>query len=167
MDKPEGSYPPYDASSPETYIATRVDNQIGWYDRRSGQLKRRYRWLKALTIIFGGLIPICIALSEKVWDGFKYVAAGFGALISIFEGISGMLKDKDTFLGYRAASEALVREKMQYQSKAGKYATGAAAFSVFVESCENIMAGEISKWTSTHQDNTQNKGDQSSSGGAG
>jgi hypothetical protein len=164
MDKQENTYPAYDASTPATYLATRVDNQIAWYDRRSGQLKRRYRWLKILTIVIGGLVPVCIALSEKVWEAFKYVAAVFGALISIFEGISGMLKYKDTFLGYRAASEALVREKMQYQSKAGKYAAGDAAFAVFVEACENIMAGEISKWSSTHQDNAQNQGDQSGTG---
>jgi|GEM_PF-2955671 len=160
MNKQENAFPPYDASSAETYTTTRVDNQIGWYDRRSAQLKRRYRTMKILTIIFGGLVPICIALSEKIWEGFKYMAAGFGALISIFEGISGMLKDKDTFMGYRAASEALVREKMQYQSKAGKYAAGEVSFPAFVESCENIMAGEISKWTSTHQESNSSTGGQ-------
>ena len=149
MEKQLTTYDPANASSPETYLSSRVEDQINWYSKRSGQLKRRYRFYKVMTIVFGGLIPLCIAFSEKIWEPFKYVAAIFGALIAIFEGISGMLKDKETYLTYRAANESLIREKMQYQSKSGKYAEASNAFSVFVESCESIMAGENAQWVST------------------
>lgn len=148
MEKQSATYDPGNATSPETYLSTRVDDQINWYSNRSGQLKKRYRWLKGLTITIGGLIPVCIALSDKYGDLLKYLAGIFGALISIFEGISGMLKDKETYLAYRAASEALIREKMQYQSRSGRYADAANTFAVLVESCESIMAGENTQWVS-------------------
>jgi len=144
----ENTYAPANANNPETYLSSRVDDQINWYSKRSGQLKKRYRRLKGLTIVVGGLIPVCIALSDRFGDLFKYLAGIFGALISIFEGISGMLKDKETYLAYRAASEALLREKMQYQSASGRYAEAANRFIVFVEACENIMAGENAQWVS-------------------
>lgn len=148
MEKQPDAYTPANANSPETYLSSRVDDQINWYSKRSGQLKKRYRRLKGLTITIGGLIPVCIALSDRYGDWIKYLAGIFGALISIFEGISGMLKDKETYLAYRAASEALIREKMQYQSKSSRYAEAANAFAVFVEACENIMAGENAQWVS-------------------
>jgi hypothetical protein len=144
----ENTYPPVTATSPEAYLSSRVDDQINWYSKRSSQLKKRYRRLKGLTISVGGLIPVCIALSDRYGDWLKYLAGIFGAFISIFEGISGMLKDKETYLAYRAASEALLREKMQYQSASGRYAEAANSFAVFVEACENIMAGENAQWVS-------------------
>ena len=149
MEKQSTTYDPANATSPEIYLSSRVDDQINWYNKRSSELKRRYRRFKGLTIVIGGLIPLCIAFSDKFGEGFKYLAGIFGALISIFEGISGMLKDKETFLAYRAASESLIREKMQYQSKSGRYAEASNTFSVFVESCESIMAGENMQWVNT------------------
>ena len=158
MEKQSVTYDPANATSPETYLSSRVEDQINWYGQRSSQLKRRYHWLKGFTIAIGGLIPVCIALSDKYGDFLKYLAGIFGALISIFEGISGMLKDKETFLAYRAANQALIREKMQYQSKSGKYAGGTNAFSTFVESCESIMAGENTQWVSVQmKDKDQEK----------
>lgn len=158
MEKQPATYDPASATSPEIYLSSRVDDQINWYNKRSGQFKRRYRWFKGLTIVAGGLIPLCIAFSDKFGDAFKYLAGVFGALISIMEGISGMLKDKETFLAYRAANQALIREKMQYQSKSGKYAAGSNAFSLFVESCESIMAGENTQWVSVQmKDKDQEK----------
>ena len=148
MEKQPATYDPASATSPEIYLSTRVEDQISWYGKRSSQLKRRYHWFKGSTIAIGGLIPLCIAISDLFGDWLKYLAGLFGALISILEGISGMLKDKETFLAYRAANQALIREKMQYQSKSGKYAAGGNAFPIFVESCESIMAGENTQWVS-------------------
>ena len=149
MEKQTATYDPANATTPETYLSSRVEDQINWYGKRSGQLKRRYQRLKGATIVIGGLIPLCIAISDLFGDWIKYVAGLFGALISIFEGINGMLKDKETFLAYRAASESLTREKMQYQSKSGKYAGATNPFILFVESCESIMAGENAQWVNT------------------
>jgi len=151
---------PYDASTPEKYISTRLDDQINWYSRKSGLLKRRYRWLKGATIVIGGLIPVWVALSDSHlnWAWLKYIAGVSGAVITIMEGISGMLKDKDTFLAYRAASETLIQEKMQYQSQSGKYAGANNPFIVFVEAAEGIMAGENAKWVNVQQQPDSNKG---------
>ena len=143
------------AKDVETYIATRVDDQIRWYNLRSSRLKSRYRLIKFLTIIISAMIPVTIAISgmdNNSWDFLKYGAAILGAMITVLEGISGVLKDKETYLGYRSASEALVREKMKFQSGSG-YSEDSAdkRFIRFVENCETIMAGESNKWLSTFQ----------------
>lgn len=140
------------------YMKSRVDSQIDWYNRKAGTLKRRYRWLKICTITMGGLIPVAIAFSDFL-PLTKYLAAVFGAAISILEGISGMLRDKETLTEYRAAAEALIAEKMQFQSGAGKYAAATKPFLLFVDTCETIMGAETSKWVavSSNQDKKQDQ----------
>ena len=134
--------------SPEDYLKNRVQDQIDWYDRKSGILKKRYRWMKGTTIVIGVLIPVIISLSDvcDCINWLKYLAGAMGAAISALEGISGMLKDKDNFLAYRAAREALMRERMLYSTLSGNYAGAKDAFALFVANCESIMANEQSGW---------------------
>lgn len=132
----------------EDYLNTRVQDQINWYDRKSGIIKRRYRRMKVLTILFSALVPVCIGFSDNIWDGFKYVASVLGASITIFEGISGMLKDKDTMLSYRNTRETLMREKMLFQTQSGVYdgLDSATALKRFAENCELILGTENMQW---------------------
>ena len=142
---------PASATDAPTYIATRLDQQIKWYDQRSSKLKRRHRWLKIISISFSALVPVSIAFSEK-WAELKYAAALFGAAVTVIEGISGLLKDKDTYLGYRSASEGLLQEKMKYESRSGEDYNNTVElenFKKLVFRCELIMAGESSKWVNT------------------
>jgi hypothetical protein len=134
--------------SPEDYLKNRVQDQIDWYDRKSGILKKRYRRMKVVTIILGVSIPVVISFSELAdsVEWLKYIAGAMGAAISGLEGISGILKDKDNFLAYRATREALMREKMLYSTLSGNYAGSKDAFALFVASCESIMANEHSGW---------------------
>jgi hypothetical protein len=137
--------------SPEEYLKNRVQDQIDWYDRKSGILKKRYRRMKAATILLGISIPVVVSLSNMA-DGLKYVAGGLGAIISGLEGISGMLKDKDNYLAYRATREALMREKMLFTAAAGPYEKAQQAFARFVANCEGIMAHEHAGWFQTFQE---------------
>ncbi|MBK8556796.1 MAG: DUF4231 domain-containing protein [Lewinellaceae bacterium] len=132
--------------TPEEYLKNRVVNQIEWYDRKSGILKRRYRRMKVITICLGVLIPVMIVLNDLLAGMGSYIAAVFGAAISAMEGISGMLKDKDTFLSYRATSESLLREQMMYTTLSGPYQQKESAFQNFVSNCEQIMGGENGMW---------------------
>jgi hypothetical protein len=145
------------ALSDTEYLANRVDDQISWYDRKSGILKRRYRWMKATTIICSALIPVLIGFSDQPWgDSLKYVAAGLGVIVTIVEGMSGMLKDKETMLAYRSTREALVREKMLYVTQSLPAAEPGQAFRQFVQNCETIMGSENSQWASLFRDRDQN-----------
>ena len=137
--------------APEEYLKNRVQDQIDWYDRKSGILKKRYRRMKVATILLGISVPVVVSLSNTA-DWLKYVAGGLGALVSGMEGISGMLKDKDNYLAYRATREALMREKMLFTAAAGPYEKTEGAFARFVANCEGIMANEHSGWFQTFKE---------------
>ena len=36
----------------------RLEVQIGWYDRKSGQSQRRYKWLKLLELAVAAALPV-------------------------------------------------------------------------------------------------------------
>lgn len=135
--------------TPEQYLQMRIDDQIQWYDRKSGILKRRYRAMKMAMIILGVLIPVAVALNPVFGEWANYTAAAFGAVIAGLESISGMLKDNDNYLAYRNTREALVREKMLFTTGTGPYADESKnAFTDFVTKCETIMASEQGNWLS-------------------
>ncbi|MEZ4920778.1 MAG: DUF4231 domain-containing protein [Saprospiraceae bacterium] len=134
--------------SVEDYLKNRIQDQIDWYDRKSVRLKKRYRRMKFTTIVFGVLIPVAISLNKELGDFANYTAAFLGAAISALEGISGMLKDKDTFIQYRMTREALNREKFIFITNSGHYATAEKPFQLFVDTCEAIMSGENNDWRS-------------------
>jgi Protein of unknown function (DUF4231) len=132
----------------QTYLKDRVDDQLGWYDRKNSALKKRYRLMKGVTIVLGAAIPVLIMLSDSMGNAYKYAAAICGALVTVLEGISGMLKDKDVMTTYRSAREGLMREKIRYQTSSGIYQglDDALAFRTFVDQCEGIMSAENQQW---------------------
>lgn len=64
---------------------SRLEAQIDWCDKKSGDAQRAYKKTKYFTIIASASIPVV-----SVW-GFEYVqylVALLGAAIAIFEGMS-------------------------------------------------------------------------------
>ncbi len=36
----------------------RLEDQIGWYDRKGGDNRRRYKWLKLLELVVAAALPV-------------------------------------------------------------------------------------------------------------
>jgi hypothetical protein len=49
-----------DASLVDDYLANRVEQYAGWYDRKSGPIKTRFLYLRALIVIGGALVPVLV-----------------------------------------------------------------------------------------------------------
>lgn len=129
----------------ETYMKERVDDQIGWYSRKSSFCQKRYKALKVTTLLFSVTIPFLTGIIETLgW--MIYVIGGMGVAIAAIEGIQSLYKYKDNWLQYRMTSETLKREKLLYQTLAGDYAAAQDPFKLFVLHAEQIMAGEQEQW---------------------
>jgi len=59
----------------------RLEDQIGWYDRKSSQCQRRFKILKGLQLGFAGVIPIVAAV-----DAPSVAAAALSASVFVCEG---------------------------------------------------------------------------------
>lgn len=150
----------------ETVTLARLEDQIAWYDRKSGLNKKLYKNLKALQIVVTAAIPLTsIFLEGKSPAQF---AAILGAMAVIAEGLLQLWRYQENWIGFRATSEALKHEKFLYLANAGPYAVAADAGQAakhevgrkLAERVEALISRESAIWI----DSQKNKEPASASG---
>src|SRR5215218_9658593 len=82
-DGPGPARPIEAVPAPATEDATwaRLEEQISWYDRKSADSQRRYKWLKLLELAIAAALPVVAAVHSPVW-----VTGGLAAVIVVLEG---------------------------------------------------------------------------------
>jgi hypothetical protein len=139
--------------SDDTTMA-RLEDQIDWYDRRSGTSQRRYKALKITVIVIAALIPLLsgLPLASVLPGGLpNWVLGALGAAIAIIEGIQQVNQYHSNWISYRSTCEALKHEKYLYLGKAGPYAAAADPHSLLAERVESLVSQEHAKWASTQE----------------
>ncbi len=129
----------------DTYLEKRIEDQINWYSQKSKYNQNRYKAFKIATILLSVSIPFCTGLVEQM-EWMRFIIGGMGVAIAAIEGIQSLYKFKDHWLQYRFTAEALIREKLLFQTLAGPYAEAEDPFKRFVARAEEIMAGEQTQW---------------------
>ena len=56
----------------------RLEDQINWYDRKSGDNQHLYKWLKPLEIAAAASLPVVAAVHSPVWVTAAAVLLFFG-----------------------------------------------------------------------------------------
>lgn len=125
----------------------RLEDQIAWYDRKSGQSQRRYKWLKALTIIAAALIPVCATIP---WG--RPISAVLGVAIVIAEGLQQVNQYQANWISYRSTCETLRHEKYLYLAQAGPYASSEKPLALLAERIEGLVSQEHAKWVSSQEE---------------
>ena len=138
-----------------TYLETRVEDQVKYYNLKSAVNKKRFQRLQFTSIVCGIAVPVLIGFSEQV-PMFKYAAGGLSALVAIIESAQSLFKHKENWLTYRATAEALIRERFLFLSEAGHYEDKSRAFKLFVEQIESILNTENRIWL-TNSSETKDK----------
>jgi len=49
-------------SAAEDITLQRLEDQIAWYDRKSGIAQRRFKWIKGSQLVFAAAIPVVATL---------------------------------------------------------------------------------------------------------
>ena len=136
--RPIGTVPPAAAEDPTW---DRLEDQIGWYDRRSGDNQRRYKWLKLLEIAVAASLPVVAAVHSPVW-----VTGGLAAVIVVLEGVQHLYQFQLNWITYRSTAEALKHERYLYLARAGPY-TGDDRHRQLAERLEGLISQEHATWT--------------------
>lgn len=125
----------------------RLESQIAWYDKKSGDAQWYYKWSK-LFVISGSA-----ALSIIAMLGWNITAATIGALIAISEGLQHLNQWHHNWITYRSTCEALRHEKYTYLEKADPYdgADEQSARKLLVERVESLISTEHSKWIASQE----------------
>ncbi len=129
--------------APESHDAPtpwdRLEDQLDWYDRNSGRMKRAYQRLKVSQIVIAAAIPVAAAA-----DAPSIVPAVMGASIVVFEGVQQLFKYHDNWTAYRSTAEALKHEKHWFLASAGPYARCADPPRRLAERVERLVSTEHS-----------------------
>ena len=125
----------------------RVEDQIAWYDAKSGFNQRRFKWLKICQIVTAAAIPVGASVSAPVW-----LIGGGGALIVVLEGLQQLQQYQQNWTSYRATCERLKHERFLFQAQAGPYAAAANREALLAERVEGLVSQEHAAWTSQQQE---------------
>jgi hypothetical protein len=123
----------------------RLEDQIGWYSRKSREAQRLYKWLKLLEIAVAAVLPVVAAVHSPVW-----VTGGLAAVIVVLEGAQHVYQFQEHWITYRSTAEELKHERYLYLAQAGPYA-GDDRHSQLAERLEGLVSQEHARWTYSHR----------------
>ena len=125
----------------------RLNDQLDWYDKKSGDNQRRYKQIKVAQLVLAGSIPV-FALVGAPWG--RWVTAILGASVVILEGLQQLGQYNNLWTSYRATAEQLKHEKYLFLAKSGPYKsfTDEEALRLLAERVEEQVSTEHAKWVS-------------------
>jgi hypothetical protein len=125
----------------------RLNDQLDWYDKKSGENQRRYKQIKVAQLILAGSIPV-FALVGATWG--RWVTAILGASVAILEGLQQLGQYNNLWASYRATAEQLKHEKYLFLAKSGPYygLNEEDALRLLAERVEERVSTEHAKWVS-------------------
>lgn len=125
----------------------RLNDQLSWYDRKSGENQRWYKQIKRTQITIAAAIPIVSFLQG---DWVSYATATLGALIAILEGLQQLGQHNNLWTSYRSTAEQLKHEKYLFLCSSGPYRNldTSKALRILSERVEELVSTEHAKWVS-------------------
>lgn len=127
----------------QEYLKTRLDDQLGWYERKADIARRRYKLLRALEFVAAALVPVAVVLGVTVYH--RIAAASLGALAAAASGFQSVNRYQENWVEYRAVAERLKSERFAFLTKTAPY-DGEDRLQVLVEHVERIFDGEHASW---------------------
>jgi hypothetical protein len=122
----------------------RLEDQIDWYDRKSGDAQRWFKRLKLVELVGAGAVPVTVAVGAPGWT-----AAVLGSVIVVLAGAQQLYQHQEHWITYRSTCEALRHERYLYLASAGPYASASNPHALLAERIEGLVSQEHAKWVSS------------------
>jgi hypothetical protein len=130
--------------SPEDYIEQRLNDQIGWYDRKSGTNQRWFKRLRFAEIVAAATIPFLSGFADKSFQ-IKITIGVLGVVVAVIASVLGLLQLQVRWIEYRATAESLRKEKFLFLTQTEPY-DKADAFHLLVQRVEGLLSKESIEW---------------------
>ena len=131
----------------------RLDDQIDWYDRRSGTNQRMYKVVKLAQMVLAAAIPVFAGVKFEL----NLLLGALGALVVILEGVQQLYQFQQNWTSYRSTCEALKHEKYLYLGKGGPYAAADDPHLMLAERVESLTSEEHAKWVAAARQPAQGR----------
>ena len=130
--------------SPEDYVEQRINDQIGWYDRRSIKNKRWFQLLRFAEIVVAATIPFLSGFADKSL-AIKIAIGASGVFVAVIASLLGLLQLQVHWIEYRATAESLRKEKLLFLTQTDPYNKD-DAFHLLVQRVEALLSNENTGW---------------------
>jgi Protein of unknown function (DUF4231) len=137
----------------------RLEDQLGWYDRKSQSAQRAFKRLKVLQLVAAAAVPVVAAAEAAAW-----ITAGFGGVVLVLEGVQQLGQYQSNWITYRSTCEALKHEKYLYLAGAGPYRDSDEPSVVLAEHIEGLVSQEHARWVSSREETSSREGKGAPSG---
>ena len=147
----------------DEYLEQRLDDQIDWYDRKSGWNQRWYKRLQVVLLVASATIPFLSGyvsdapVAEPGTPWIKIAIGLLGVAIAAIAAILGLYNFQENWIKYRTTCESLKKEKFKFLTQVSPY-DGDSAFPLLVEHVEGLISKENTDWSQQLQ-NAQVKSD--------
>jgi hypothetical protein len=153
---------PLSRLTPDDYVAQRIDPQVTWYHRTAARHERTARWLRVLSIAFGGIGTLLAALGLDI-----YVAVTT-ALVGVFATTLEAWQLETSVVLYNQAAADLTAIRTWWSALPATERGRQASIDRLVERSERIIRAEHVGWVQEMQDAmTQLRLEQTGDGSAG
>jgi hypothetical protein len=125
----------------------RLEDQIAWYDRKSGHAQHWFKRLKVCQLVLAAAIPVAAGVSAPAW-----LVGGAGALIVVLEGLQQLQQYQQNWTTYRSTCERLKHEKYLFAARAGPYARVEDPEARLAERVEGLVSQEHAAWASHREE---------------
>ena len=126
------------------YFERRLDNQIGWYDKKSSANQNAYKRLRLVEIVAAASIPLLAGYSHQS-DRIGLAVGVLGLVVAVIAGLLSLYRFQENWTEYRASAEALKQERFLYLTRTAPY-DGNDAFALLVGRVESLLRSERSGW---------------------
>jgi ABC-type Na+ efflux pump permease subunit len=89
----------------EEYISARVDDQIGWYDRRSRTAQFWFKCLRGMEVFAAAAIPLIAGFAKDPFP-VALVVAPLGAAIAVIATLISLHQLQENWIEYRTTCES-------------------------------------------------------------
>jgi hypothetical protein len=126
-----------------------IDSVTDWYDKAAGRYRIAYLSTKVFQLCVTASIPVVSLAMRPTGGGREGLITGvLAAVLLVTEGIQQTLQLLPRWTKYRAAHNALRRERLLYEAAAGDYANASVPIKLFTERVNIIISDENAAWIS-------------------
>jgi hypothetical protein len=135
--------------TPEQYIESRVKQYQGWYDRKAVTCKKRYLWMRAFTVVAGGVVPVLVNVETSInnfigYPVMKALITVISLLVVVMVSLESVFHYREQWKNYRSTEQLLGHEQFEFLTRVGAYnnSTNELAFRLFAQRIEDAIASE-------------------------
>ena len=131
----------------------RLEDQIGWYERKAQASQRSYKQLKVVELVVAAVIPPLAGLRTSA-----VLVSALATAVVVLEGVQHLFQWNERWIAYRSTSEALKHERYLFLASAGPYAASANTAGLLAERVEGVLSQENARWATSQQQSGQADG---------